>query len=46
MSNGKGGVRLSIRDDQIRAIITEDKPNRLGDKPKAIGEALRDVLTR
>jgi CRISPR-associated protein Csm2 len=46
MSNGKGGVRLSIRDDQIRAIITEDKPKLLVDQAKAIGEALSDSLTK
>jgi CRISPR-associated protein Csm2 len=46
MSNGKGGVRLSITDEQIRSIITEDKPRLLVDQAKGIGKALSKSLTK
>jgi len=46
MSNQKGSVRLSITDDQIRTIITQDKPKLLVDQAKAIGQALSKTLTK
>jgi CRISPR-associated protein Csm2 len=46
MSNQKGGVRLSITDDQIRTIITHDEPKLLVDQAKEIGRALSKTLTK
>lgn len=46
MSNQKGGVRLSITDDQIRRIITHDEPKLLVDQAKEIGKALSKSLTK
>ena len=46
MSNRKGGVRLSITDDQIRTIITHDEPKLLVDQAKEIGKALSKSLTK
>ncbi len=46
MSDQKGGVRLSITDDQIRTIITQDDPRLLVDQAKGIGRALSKSLTK
>ena len=46
MSNRKGGVRLSVTDDQIRTIITQDKPKLLVDQAEEIGRALSKSLTK
>jgi len=46
MSNGQGGVRLSITDDQIRAIITQDQPRLLVEQAEEIGRALSKTLTK
>jgi CRISPR-associated protein Csm2 len=46
VSNGRGGVRLSITDDQIRTIIAEDDPKLLVDQAEAIGKALSKSLTK
>jgi CRISPR-associated protein Csm2 len=46
MSNQKGGVRLSITDDQIRTIITQDQPKLLVDQAEEIGQALSTSLTK
>jgi CRISPR-associated protein Csm2 len=46
MSNRKGDVRLSITDDQIRTIITQDDPKLLVDQAKAIGLALSKSLAK
>ncbi len=46
MSDRKGGVRLSITDDQIRTIITQDQPKLLVDQAEQIGRALSRTLTK
>lgn len=46
MSNGKGNVRLSITDDQIRGIITQDQPKLMVEQAKEIGRALSGSLTK
>ena len=46
MSNQKGGMRLSITDDQIRTIITQDQPKLTVDQAKEIGQALSGSLTK
>ena len=46
MSNRKGGVRLSITDDQIRTIITQDEPKLLVGQAEEIGRALSGSLTK
>jgi len=46
MSDRRGGVRLSITDDQIRTIITTDKPKLLVDQAEQIGKALSESLTK
>ena len=46
MSNRKGSVRLSITDDQIRTIITQDEPKLLVGQAEEIGRALSGSLTK
>ena len=46
MSNRKGSVRLSITDDQIRTIITQDEPKLLVGQAEEIGRALSGTLTK
>ena len=46
MSNQRGGVRLRITDDQIRTIITQDRPKLLVDQAEEIGQALSRTLTK
>ena len=46
MSDRRGGVRLSITDDQIRTIITQDQPKLLVDQAEQIGRALSGTLTK
>ncbi len=46
MSDRRGGVRLSISDDQIRTIITQDQPKLLVDQAEQIGRALSGTLTK
>jgi len=46
MSDRRGGVRLSITDDQIRTIITQDQPRLLVDQAEQIGRALSRTLTK
>lgn len=46
MSNHRGGARLSITDDQVRKIITQDDPKSLVDQAKEIGKALSNSLTK
>ncbi len=46
MSERRGGVRLSITDDQIRTIITQDQPKLLVDQAEQIGRALSGTLTK
>ena len=46
MSDQRGGVRLSITDDQIRTIITQDEPKLLVGQAEEIGRALSGSLTK
>ena len=46
MTNGRGSVRLSITDDQIRSIITQDQPKLLVEQAEDIGRALSKTLTK
>jgi CRISPR-associated protein Csm2 len=46
MADQKGGVRLSITDDQIRNIIKQDQPKLLVEQAEEIGRALSQSLTK
>lgn len=46
MSTEKGNVRLSITDDQIRGIITQDQPKLMVEQAREIGRALSGSLTK
>ena len=46
MTYRRGGARLSITDEQVRTIITQDEPRLLVDQAEEIGKTLSGSLTK